>query len=181
MEIAAGERIQAAGDLIGNERAAKLGEGQPTADRLQAGSTVIADIIPVLRGYSADSCMAYAVGLPSPALTTLFEIVTQALAEALEIVRPGLTTGELDARVRDKLRTHGYDYGHHTGHGLGTTRWEEPLVFADGTTVFEPGMVLAVEPGIYEPGIGGVRIEDTLLVTDGGCEALTRHVKMMSP
>jgi Xaa-Pro dipeptidase len=180
MEITAGERIQAAGDLIGNERAATVGEGQPTADRLHPGTTVIADIIPVLRGYFVDTCMAYAVGPPSRALVSQFGIVQHALATAVESVRPGLTTGELDSLVRGEVRKHGYDYDHHTGHGLGTTRWEEPFIFSEGTTELQPGMVVALEPGIYERDIGGVRIEDTLLVTEKGCEVLTQHVKTMT-
>jgi Xaa-Pro dipeptidase len=175
MEIAAGERIQAAGDLVGNERAATLGEGQPGADRLEDGSTVIADIIPVLRGYFVDTCMTYPVGQLSSKLRGLFDIVLHAFQTGSSLVRPGVTGAELDSTVRGLIQKHGYDYAHHTGHGVGTTRWEEPFVLPGSSSVLQEGMILALEPGIYERGVGGVRIEHTMLVTNDGADLLTRH------
>jgi Xaa-Pro dipeptidase len=175
MEIAAGERIQAAGDLVSGTRAETVGEGQPSSAPVQRGSTVIADVIPVLRGYFVDTCMAYPVGRPSSKLHGLFDIVVDALEVGSAHARPGISGGELDAIVRGRVKAHGYDYAHHTGHGLGTTRWEEPFVLPGSSSILQAGMILALEPGIYEPGVGGVRVEHTMLVTGARPEVLTNH------
>jgi Xaa-Pro aminopeptidase len=117
------------------------------------------------------------VGEMPEALAKAYRSARQALQMAIEAVRPGLPAGELDRRMRDFVRRAGFEpYPHHSGHGIGTSYHEEPRVVPYNKDPFKPGMVLALEPGIYLPGVGGVRVEDVVLVTDDGAEVLTRHL-----
>jgi Xaa-Pro aminopeptidase len=111
----------------------------------------------------------------------LFDAVLEAHDAAIARVRPGVLASEVDAAAREALGRHGLaeSFGHGTGHGLGLDVHEEPRISRvrqgqpDARLV--PGMVFTVEPGAYVPGLGGVRIEDDVLVVEGGCELLT-HV-----
>jgi Xaa-Pro aminopeptidase len=113
----------------------------------------------------------------------LFEAVAAAWREAIAVVRPGIRASEVDAAARAALDRYGLGdaFGHGTGHGLGLEVHEEPRI---GRPVkgmpdvsLEAGMVFTIEPGAYVPGVGGVRIEDDVLVTPEGCELLT-HVPL---
>jgi Xaa-Pro aminopeptidase/Xaa-Pro dipeptidase len=110
----------------------------------------------------------------------MFDAVAEAQRAAIAAVRPGVPASHVDAAARGVLERHGLAeaFGHGTGHGLGLEVHEEPRIgrlsagLAD--TPLEPGMVFTIEPGAYVDGIGGVRIEDDVLVTGSGCEVLTR-------
>jgi Xaa-Pro aminopeptidase len=109
----------------------------------------------------------------------MFAAVAEAHAAALAAIRPGIRASEIDVAAREVLDRHGLGsaFGHGTGHGLGLEVHEEPRVTKTGTahpdSVIEAGMVFTIEPGAYVPGVGGVRIEDDVLVVDGGAELLT--------
>jgi Xaa-Pro aminopeptidase len=92
------------------------------------------------------------------------------LDQLLAAVKPGALAADLDRLGRST----GLGYPHHTGHGIGYAGHEEPRIVPDGETVLEPGMVVALEPGTY-PGPWGLRVERVSVVTETGCEVLSRH------
>jgi Xaa-Pro aminopeptidase len=148
---------------------------------LHTGDLVVLDFGGVLDGYCSDLTRTVSVGQPSPDAARLHAAVREAQTAAIEAVRPGRATTDVDAAARQVLVAHGLGeaFGHGTGHGLGLDVHEEPRVGKPRSDVppvrLEAGMVFTIEPGAYVPGIGGVRIEDDVLVVDGGCDVLT-HV-----
>lgn len=146
---------------------------------LHTGDLVVLDFGGVLDGYCSDLTRTVSVGQPSPEAARLHAAVRDAQAAAIDAVRPGRATTEVDAAARQVLVAHGLGeaFGHGTGHGLGLDVHEEPRVSKPRSDVppvrLEPGMVFTIEPGAYLPGFGGVRIEDDILVTETGCEVLT--------
>jgi Xaa-Pro aminopeptidase/Xaa-Pro dipeptidase len=120
------------------------------------------------------------LGAVSDPLAKLYAAVAEAQQAAFAAVRPGIASSAIDAAARAVLERHGLGaaFGHGTGHGLGLEVHEEPRIAKRSARlpdiVLEPGMVFTIEPGAYVPGLGGVRIEDDVLVTATGCEVLTR-------
>lgn len=168
IERVAGERIPVLADFVAGARTAEV--GGPPGDRVLAdGDLVLCDLVPRRGGYWGDSCSTFALGEPSETARSRHQAASDALARAIEAVRPGAVAGDIDALVRP-----GLDYPHHTGHGLGTTFHEEPRLVPGSTVVLEPGMVIALEPGTYGDG-EGVRIEQVVLVTGDGCEVMSGH------
>jgi len=144
-----------------------------------SGELVTIDYGVVKDGYHSDETVTLAVGEISSDLRRIYDIVLAAHDAAIDQLRPGMGLRELDAVARELIAAEGYgDYfGHGLGHGVGLEIHEYPAVSPRARGLVEPGMVLTIEPGIYVPGLGGVRIEDTLLVTDSGNEILTRLPK----
>jgi Xaa-Pro dipeptidase len=176
LERRAGARLPVLADLVAGARTGDIG-GPPGSYVLREGDPVMADIVPRLDGYWGDICGGHFVGEPSPEMAKLWAVVREVLSRGTDAVRPGVVAKDLDNLMRTAIRDAGYEpYPHHSGHGLGTSFHEEPRIVPYNDMVLEPGMILALEPGIYLPGIGGVRLEDVVLVTPDGCEVLTRHL-----
>lgn len=110
-----------------------------------------------------------------PKWQQIYNLVLQAQKKAIETLRPGAKTGAVDDAARTVISEAGYGdfFNHSIGHGLGMQVHEGPIMRPGSEIVLEVGMIVTVEPGIYLPGQGGVRIEDDVLVTEGGCEVLT--------
>ncbi len=146
---------------------------------LHDGDLVVLDFGGVLDGYCSDLTRTVTVGNPSPEARRLHTAVLEAQAAAIDAVKPGVTTADIDGAARQVLVGYGLGeaFGHGTGHGLGLDVHEEPRVSKPRSDMpserLEPGMVFTIEPGAYLPGFGGVRIEDDVLVTEAGCEVLT--------
>lgn len=152
---------------------------RPTDRRLEPGDLVVLDFGGVLDGYCVDLTRMAAVGTVAPDAMRLFEAVRDAQAAALAAVRAGVPVGSVDTAARDVLAGRGLSdaFVHATGHGLGLEVHEAPRIGRARTTEPEPslveGMVCTIEPGAYVEGIGGARLEDDVLVTADGHEALT--------
>jgi len=176
METAAGGRVAVRAALRGGCGSSDVWDGDPHRYGLQPGDLLLSDLVPHWHGYWADSCSTMVVGgQPSAAQARLHHIVREALEVGIDAVRPGVTAGDLDRRVRGALARHGYTYPHHTGHGIGVGLHEQPYIWTDAPTVLREGMIIALEPGVYEPDLGGIRQEVSLLVTVDGAEVLSHN------
>ena len=176
VEGLAGGRLPILADLVAGARTAEIG-GPPSAYRLQPGDPLILDFVPRLQGYWGDNAATFFAGKPSAVFEKAYRVVRQALQRGVEAARPGVAARDLDALLREAVRAEGYEpYPHHSGHGIGASYHEEPRIVPYNNLQLEPGMVVALEPGVYLPGVGGVRLEDVVLMTAGGNEVLTTHL-----
>ena len=157
-----------------------LPHARPTNRTIQVGDPTVLDFGGVYDGYCVDLTRTVQLGSATGALQQLYGAVAEAQDAAIAAVRPGVTSSAIDAAARIVLERYGLSaaFGHGTGHGLGLEVHEEPRIARQSPRlpdpVVEPGMVFTIEPGVYVPGVGGVRIEDDVLVTETGCEVLTR-------
>jgi len=145
---------------------------------LESGDVVVVDIGgPLPEGYHSDSTRTYVVGEPGGEVREVYAVLQRAQAAAVDAVRPGVTAASIDEAARAIIRDAGYGefFVHRTGHGIGLEVHEEPYIVDGNDLLLEPGMAFSIEPGIYFPGRWGARIEDIVVVTDGGCEAVNRR------
>jgi len=148
--------------------------------QLHQGQIVLVDVGAVVDQYRGDMTRIFYFGKPDPKVVRLEQIVKRAQKKALDYVKPGILLSKLDELVRaefDKERVKQL-YTHSLGHGIGLETHEFPRVKFDGEdrdVVLKPGMVFTIEPGLYQPGVGGVRIEDMILVTEQGHENFFAH------
>ncbi|GEK33990.1 M24 family metallopeptidase [Kurthia sibirica] len=156
-----------------------LPHGVATDKMIEKGDFVTLDYGALYQGYISDTTRTVAVGEPSAKLKEIYDIVLQAQLIGVKEFKPGMTGVEADAIVRDYIKDKGYGeaFGHSTGHGIGLEVHEGPGLSHRSNYVLEPGMAVTCEPGIYLPGIGGVRIEDDILITTTGNEVLTHATK----
>ncbi len=147
----------------------------------QAGDLVTFDVGCRYFGYHSDITRTVALGTPPAELQRVYEVVREAQEAGIAAVRPGAAARDVDAAARRVIEQAGYGerFGHGTGHGVGLEIHEWPQISSRSEDTLEPGMVLTVEPGIYLPGLGGVRIEDTVLVTGEGAQILTVSPKSL--
>ena len=155
-----------------------LPHARPTDRLLCPGDLVVLDFGGVLDGYCLDVTRMSAVGPLSGQALALFDAVKVAAEAAIAAVRPGILTSDVDAAARDVLTARGLGeaFTHSTGHGLGLDVHEAPRVGRsdpDAREMVQPGMVFTIEPGAYVEGLGGVRLEDDVLVTVAGGEVIT--------
>ena len=146
---------------------------------VQEGDLLLIDAGARLDGYASDCTRTFAVGEVSGSLREIYEITRQAQQAGLDAVRAGTTGRDADAAARAVIAEAGYgeSFGHGLGHGLGLLVHEAPALRPESTDTLEAGNVVTVEPGIYLSGVAGVRIEDLVVVTDDGCEVLSRFPK----
>ena len=156
-----------------------LPHGVATDKVIEKGDLVTLDFGALYNGYVSDITRTIAVGEPSDQLKEMYDIVLQSQLLAVEQVGPGMTGIQADSIARDYLTSKGYGeaFGHSTGHGIGLEVHEGPALSFRSDTLLQPNMVVTVEPGIYLPGIGGVRIEDDIVITETGNEKLTHSKK----
>ncbi len=152
---------------------------QPTDRRLEESDSLIIDVGALVDGYHSDMTRTFFVGSPSDELLRIAEIVAEAQRIGLATVRAGAAGVDVDAACRRVFAEAGRldMYPHGTGHGVGLDIHEEPFFGPRCQATLSAGEVVTVEPGLYRGGLGGVRIEDLVLVTEDGCHILTRHPK----
>jgi Xaa-Pro aminopeptidase len=146
---------------------------------IEKGDFVTLDFGAYYKGYCSDITRTFAVGEPSDELKKIYSTVLKAQLRGMNGIKPGMTGKEADALTRDYIKEQGYGeyFGHSTGHGLGMEVHEGPALSFRSDTALEQGMVVTVEPGIYVAGLGGVRIEDDIVITETGNESLTHSPK----
>lgn len=156
-----------------------LPHGVATDKVIEKGDFVTLDYGALHKGYISDITRTVAVGEPSEKLKEIYQIVLDAQLNACEHLKPGMSGIEADALARDYIAEKGYgeNFGHSLGHGIGLEVHETPNLSYRSEVKLQPNMVVTIEPGIYLPGIGGVRIEDDVVVTESGNERLTHSTK----
>lgn len=154
----------------------------PDASRLEAGDSVILDIGCVKDSYCSDMTRTFFYKNVSDKAREVYALVREANERGIAAVRPGARFCDVDAAARGTIDAAGYGryFTHRTGHSIGIDVHEYGDVSAVNAAVLEEGMVFSVEPGVYLPGEFGVRIEDLVLVTRGGCEVLNRYGKELT-
>jgi Xaa-Pro aminopeptidase len=147
----------------------------PRSVKLQRSSLVVVDHGAILDGYASDMTRMIALGRPSSDQLALVDAVREAQQAAIDSVRAGVACATVDRAARKVLKKKGLDryFVHSTGHGLGLEIHEAPRIASAVSTRLKAGMVITIEPGVYLEGIGGVRIEDVVVVGRDGCESLT--------
>jgi len=152
---------------------------RPTDREVQAGETVVIDAGAQVEGYCADCTRTFATGPLPDELRDAYVATSDGQLAGLEAVRPGVTGIDADAAARDQIEAAGYGgkFGHGLGHGVGLDVHEAPRLSRESSDTLVAGNVVTIEPGIYLEGLGGIRIEDLVIVTDGGPEILTTSTK----
>ena len=153
-----------------------LPHGVASDKRIERGELVVIDEGALYRHYNSDTTRTIVVGSSNKKQKDIYEAVLEAQKKGVREAGPGMTAKELDTIVRNVIKEYGYgeNFIHSTGHGVGLEIHEWPRVSQQDDTVLKPGMVVTIEPGIYMPKFGGVRIEDTVVITKSGARRLTK-------
>jgi Xaa-Pro aminopeptidase len=162
--------------IVASGKRAALPHARPTSKRLKKNELVVLDLGAILAHYCSDMTRTVYLGRAPRRIREWYRAVNQARAAAVAAVKPGITTGEVDAAARDVLKKFGLDtyFVHSTGHGLGLEVHEDPRVARGQAIRLEAGNVITIEPGVYVEDVGGIRIEDDVAVRSSGSEVFTR-------
>jgi len=148
---------------------------QPSDRRLAVGDLLVIDWGASFNGYASDLTRTFGIGEVGEEERKIHQLVHDANRAGRNAAGPNIACGEVDEAARSCIEAGGYGqyFTHRTGHGLGLECHEEPYIRGDNRQLLRPGMTFTVEPGIYLPGQGGVRIEDDVVITEGGAESLS--------
>lgn len=176
---AQGESFEAI--VVSGERSS-LPHGKPSKKKINEGELITIDTGANYQNYKSDMTRTIILGKENEKQKEIYYIVLEAQKKALKFLKPGVKCKEVDSIARDIIKKKGYgkNFGHGLGHGVGLDIHEMPRVSLNDDTILLPGMVITIEPGIYLPSVGGVRIEDTVLITEDGYEILTWFPKIMN-
>ena len=160
---------------------ASLPHGRPSSKKIKNGELVTLDLGCIYNGYCSDLTRTVAVGKAGAEERKVYDVVLKAQQLAIDSAKNGISGRELDGVARKYIRSRGYGkyFGHGLGHGIGLEIHEAPRVSARSLHTLRDGNVVTVEPGVYLPGRFGVRIEDDIVVRNGGCEVLTTAPKTL--
>jgi Xaa-Pro aminopeptidase len=160
--------------IIAAGRRSALPHGRASRAAIPSRGFVVCDFGVILAGYCSDRTRTVHVGRLTHTARAMYDAVRDAQQSGIEAVRAGVSVGEVDQAARTVLKKKGLaaHFTHSTGHGVGLEIHESPRIAAGQTEILRPGMVITIEPGVYLANRGGVRIEDTVVVTNTGCEVL---------
>ena len=164
--------------VLAGEKSA-LPHGVPGDRKIQPGDFVLFDLGAIYQGYCSDITRTVVVGEPSDEQVAIYEAVLSANLAGIAATHPGLPAKVVDRAARETIEAFGFGefFTHRVGHGLGIEVHEHPSMHGNNEQPMVPGMVFTIEPGVYVPNVGGVRIEDDVVVTENGVEILTAYPK----
>jgi Xaa-Pro dipeptidase len=164
-----------AGSIVAVGPTAALPHARASAEPLKAGEVLLMDVGCRFQGYRSDITRTYALGEPPAKVQQAYRAVRDAYEAARGLIRPGIPLGEVDRAAREVITKAGFgpNFIHRLGHGIGLDPKEEPYAVAGNPDPCMTGHTFSVEPGVYFPGEFGLRLEDIVVVTDTGNEALT--------
>lgn len=167
--------------IVASGKRAAMPHGVASTKKLEHGDVITLDFGAIYHDYCSDMTRTVFLGQPSEEIKKIYNIVKKAQQTSLEGAHKGLKGFEVDKIARDVISENGYgDYfGHGLGHGVGLEIHEEPRFSLSGSLTMENGMVVTVEPGIYLENLGGVRIEDIIVINDKKPQVLTKSTKEM--
>ena len=153
----------------------------PGSRKLRKGDMITMDYGAKVGGYCSDMTRTVALGEPSAEMRRVYDTVLHAQETCEQALAAGKCCFDIDKLARDYIDSQGYAgrFGHGLGHAVGIDIHENPRLSMTCHDILQSGVVMTVEPGVYLPGVGGVRIENTCLVIEGGCEALTTAPKQL--
>ncbi len=165
--------------IVGSGPTGALPHGRASDRVVEANTTVVIDAGCYVDDYASDCTRTFATGELPEELARAYDVCKRAQEAGLEATRAGVGGRDADQVSRSVIEEAGWgeNYGHGMGHGVGILVHEAPTLRPESEDVLEPGNVVSVEPGIYLPGVGGVRIEDLVTVTEDGNEVLTEFTK----
>ncbi|ALC81586.1 MULTISPECIES: M24 family metallopeptidase [Bacillus] len=165
--------------IVASGARSALPHGVASDKIIEPGDFVTLDYGAYYKGYCSDITRTVSVGKPSDKLKEIYQVVLEAQLHARKHIKPGISGKEADALARSIIAEKGYGeyFGHSTGHGLGMEVHENPALSIKSEWELEKGMVVTVEPGIYLSGLGGVRIEDDIVLTEDGNTSLIHSPK----
>lgn len=167
--------------IVASGKRGAMPHGVASNKKIKAGDFVTLDFGCVNDYYCSDITRTFVMGEPDKEMKHIYDVVLEAQLKALEIIKPGIKAKDVDFASRDFIEKMGYGeyFTHSTGHGLGILVHDSLAISPNSEVVLKEGMVFTVEPGIYIEGLGGVRIEDDVVVTKCGCEVLTKSSKKL--
>ena len=159
---------------------AALPHARPSSRVITSGDPVVLDFGAVVDGYHSDMTRTFLIGDGSDELLRIMDLVTEAQALGCEAIKPGVTASKVDYECRAHLGRENLSqhFLHGTGHGVGLEIHEAPWINSRSQDTLGANQVVTCEPGVYLPGVGGVRVEDTVLITQTGCRRLTKFPKV---
>ncbi|HPD60510.1 MAG TPA: aminopeptidase P family protein [Thermodesulfobacteriota bacterium] len=161
--------------IVASGKRSALPHGVASEKKIGIPELIMIDFGIQYQGYCSDETCTMVMGTPTQKQKEIFNIVKTAHDRAIEKIKPGISSQQIDKAARGYIEKKGFAkyFGHATGHGVGLSVHEEPRISPLKNETLEEGMVFTIEPGIYLPNWGGVRIEDLIVVSRGGCELLT--------
>ncbi|MCI0706367.1 MAG: Xaa-Pro peptidase family protein [Ignavibacteriae bacterium] len=175
----AGSEADAFEPIVASGKRGALPHARATDKKIAKGELVTIDMGGRFQGYHSDLTRTVAVGKPSPKARRMYQVVADAQQLAIEAAGSGISGKALDAVARSHIKKNGYGkyFNHSLGHGLGLQIHEQPRLSVLSKDMLVEGNVVTIEPGVYMPGVGGVRIEDDVVIRRGHCEVLNKAPK----